>query len=475
MLQAEWLVPSSREDVLAHEPWNQLLREQLPQAFISALSAACQAAATAAAIGSASPPMQRTSMGEVDHGAVHLSHLASSGAWLSLLPVPHSSHGHASGHMLVGTASGARSGATPTPFLRPVVPALYRLLRSTACILTLSGAWVRPDQALVVDPHVSEILPEAVLQAATGLQYAAVQPAALQNVQPAVLQELGLSRLTPGLLVSVLTSSYGQDVLPVDGKGMPNEDAVQVSDHIHLRAWRILALLETLTQQAESGALGPNAQHSTLPGPSQHELMRKLQALPLLPSRLAMAYVECGRKDSIIHGSTDDSSSRSSSSTASNSPSIAQQAGSNPNAGREVHSGKWPMGLLPASDTFLPPSFDLSAAISDAEDAQLAAACNTADTGTTCNTASTSTGPVGSSGNAAGTSGMGAVAKAVLGEGGYVYGFESELPILDCSGAASVQCTHTVHCSSQQYYNQAPQQHPCLLLQPAPESKDNAR
>lgn len=46
-VHADWLLPSSREDVLAGEAWNQALREQVPAAWVAGVHAAVRHPATA--------------------------------------------------------------------------------------------------------------------------------------------------------------------------------------------------------------------------------------------------------------------------------------------------------------------------------------------------------------------------------------------------------------------------------------------
>ncbi|GIL61012.1 hypothetical protein Vafri_15433, partial [Volvox africanus] len=161
-LQADWLVPSSREDISGGEAWNQMLRDQVPAAFLAA----------------------------VRHATNILPHMRR-GAWLRYVPYNHN-HNHfqppvgagfqlplrpRSGAVAPGGGGGG-GGPVTMPFLRPVVGAVAAALRATPCILSYNsdgseGEMLRPSQVVAgAGEELRLLLPSTALEAATGFRYA---------------------------------------------------------------------------------------------------------------------------------------------------------------------------------------------------------------------------------------------------------------------------------------------------------------
>ncbi|PNH01136.1 hypothetical protein TSOC_012984 [Tetrabaena socialis] len=147
-LQADWLVPSSREDISGGEAWNQMLRDQVPAAFLAAVRVAQRRM----------PAMRR-------------------GGWLRYVP-------HNGGGMMTHGAAGGGGGGAAMPFLRPVVGAVAAVLRAASCALSYGaaegggvgveaeGEWLRPPQLVVAaSMELRRLLPAPALRSATGLSY----------------------------------------------------------------------------------------------------------------------------------------------------------------------------------------------------------------------------------------------------------------------------------------------------------------
>ncbi|GIM14606.1 hypothetical protein Vretimale_17494, partial [Volvox reticuliferus] len=149
-LQADWLVPSSREDISGEEAWNQMLRDQVPAAFLAAVRHATKTL----------PQMRR-------------------GAWLRYVPYNHNHLQPPAGPAFQFQHPGGGGGGSVTmPFLRPVVGAVAAALRAAACILSYDadgseGEMLRPSQVVVgAGEELRLLLPSTALEAATGLRYA---------------------------------------------------------------------------------------------------------------------------------------------------------------------------------------------------------------------------------------------------------------------------------------------------------------
>ncbi|GLC61923.1 hypothetical protein PLESTB_001820000, partial [Pleodorina starrii] len=328
-LQADWLVPSSREDISGGEAWNQMLRDQVPAAFLSAIHLAMRLL----------PHMRR-------------------GAWLRYVPHnPSYNHHH---HLLPpagapatrmgqqpgpGAVGGFGGGAwVAMPFLRPVVGAVAAALRATPCILSYTsdggeGELLRPSQVVVgASRDLRRLLPASALSAATGLSYAATDGLAGPPVMKAtetggcgtsseeeeveVEEEEGFAAIAveslpaPGVLSALGQQVFGarhavaalQVMLQGQGQGQgPNKGQDQGQGQPPCPAppsaeasagggaewrWRVLASLEELLEEAEvqqvhGGGFGAASARSgpgtTGPASSLPGLLAALRGLPLVP------------------------------------------------------------------------------------------------------------------------------------------------------------------------------------------------
>ncbi|KXZ52866.1 hypothetical protein GPECTOR_8g248 [Gonium pectorale] len=231
-LQADWMVPSSREDISSGEAWNQMLRDQVPAAFLSAV---------------------RTGTGLVP--------ALRRGGWLRYVP-------HAGGS---GGRAGSALGGAVLPFLRSVLAATAAALRATPCLAPApagasaaaggvdgqaaggpEGELLLPSQVAVgASQSLRRLLPPWALRAATGLAYA----------DTSGLAELGLeeARAAAGLAATGDGSELGQTSGDADGGGEEDGAGAAVDP-------------ELLPPPGVLAALG-------LPAFSAHHAVASLQAL----------------------------------------------------------------------------------------------------------------------------------------------------------------------------------------------------
>eukprot|EP00741_Cyanophora_paradoxa_P009246 tig00001416_g8956.t1 len=126
IIQADFLVPSSRQDVDADSPWNQIIRDAVPGLFMRAIAAFRE-------LGGSASPAEVASF------------------YLRFVP-------------LEGQVTG---------FFQSSATLILRSLRSTKCMLAESGEWVLPNQVVFARPGSSahDLVPPDMLQRYLGLHY----------------------------------------------------------------------------------------------------------------------------------------------------------------------------------------------------------------------------------------------------------------------------------------------------------------
>ena len=163
LLQADWMVPSSREAVDASSPWNQFIRDRVPALL---RQAADEFVARASALLEAGDAV----------GAAHLMSL-----FLEALPV----------------------AGQVVEFFAPLAGAAAAALRGCSCVLTADGQFVLPCEALL-----NELQQDATASGQT--TQALVQELSLSHAHPqlrlppAVAAALGVRRLDAALLCELL-------------------------------------------------------------------------------------------------------------------------------------------------------------------------------------------------------------------------------------------------------------------------------
>lgn len=168
LLQADWIVPSSRESVDDSSPWNQWLREEVPPLFQRAILRFVEMAEELLASDDAS-------------AAAHLMNYA-----LGFVPLP---------------------GMT-TDFFASLAPACCQRLRSCRCILTATGQFVLPSEAVLLSEKVDDgeksqrqLLHIDSLVASSGLNFAHRDIA----ISSSLAHQIEVRRVDASLITEVLS------------------------------------------------------------------------------------------------------------------------------------------------------------------------------------------------------------------------------------------------------------------------------
>ena len=163
LLQADWMVPSSREAVDASSPWNQFIRDRVPALLRQAADEFVTRASALLEAGDAA-------------GAAHLMSL-----FLEALPV----------------------AGQVVEFFAPLAGAAAAALRGCSCVLTADGQFVLPCEALLNELQQDETASGQTTQAL--VQELSLSHAHPQlRLPPAVAAALGVRRLDAALLCELL-------------------------------------------------------------------------------------------------------------------------------------------------------------------------------------------------------------------------------------------------------------------------------
>jgi hypothetical protein len=152
VVQADFVLASSREEVLKDRPWNRWLRDRIPEVFLKATAASRDDARLR-------------------------------NKFLSFVPLP----------------------ADPKDeFFRPVSERIVGLLKEDPCILVEAGCWARPEQAITAGEEVRGLFPSDDARQLLGKEFVAPE------FQPAsdVLRTLGVTRF--GLAETVGFLQWGE-------------------------------------------------------------------------------------------------------------------------------------------------------------------------------------------------------------------------------------------------------------------------
>jgi hypothetical protein len=139
IIHADFVLTSSRESIQEQLPWNQRLRDCIPNAFLAALERF-----------KADPTLRN--------------------AYFQFLP---------------------RKGEVKGDFFKTVRSKLFAALGETECVLGQSGRWLKPKQVLLASKEFRELVPSATVLELFGLDY----PDPAVDAPPELLQEIGCQPL----------------------------------------------------------------------------------------------------------------------------------------------------------------------------------------------------------------------------------------------------------------------------------------
>eukprot|EP00667_Euglena_gracilis_P009446 EG_transcript_9602 len=162
LLNADWIVPSSREDVTENCVWNEWLRAQVPGLFLEALRRLRRRYESAAGAGDAA---------------------ALAGRVLRFLP-------------LEGEVVG---------WFRHAAAQIGLAVRNSECLVSSEGTWTLPCQTLAcADDEILDLIPAALLRDTLGCTY--LHPALLAQLPRGVLATLHVDTVQPSHLLAVGTA-----------------------------------------------------------------------------------------------------------------------------------------------------------------------------------------------------------------------------------------------------------------------------
>eukprot|EP00754_Rhynchopus_humris_P016026 Rhum_TRINITY_DN14489_c1_g2::Rhum_TRINITY_DN14489_c1_g2_i1::g.92261::m.92261/K14440/SMARCAL1, HARP; SWI/SNF-related matrix-associated actin-dependent regulator of chromatin subfamily A-like protein 1 len=221
VLQGDWAIPTSREDIDAGSPWNQWLRAKIPGLFVSALDnfKACHA-----------PEAQPAALS----------------TFLTFVP----------------------EGAGVIPFFRPLVQGVRALLLGTPCMLTSAGGWALPSDVVVLPDTLaappcslaSVLAPEATLRAALDKVY--LHPGV--ELSEKMARHLRVGRIGVAELVTLLEHKLG---------ARDEDDDDGVSYRAWLRCW-----IHSVTACLDGRCGTPSSAAAT---PALFERLKRLRFVPL--------------------------------------------------------------------------------------------------------------------------------------------------------------------------------------------------
>ena len=134
IIQADFLLPTNREDIDKDKEWNRWLRDMIPECFVEAI--------------------------EKFKADEHLKT-----TFYNYIPV---------------------GSNVSEEFFKPVVEKIHQLVQDTACILTMSGDWVKPEDIFRADETIRELLPENQLKEFFGKHYLLTSLIINRDVQDAL-------------------------------------------------------------------------------------------------------------------------------------------------------------------------------------------------------------------------------------------------------------------------------------------------
>lgn len=137
VVQADFVLASSREEILKDRPWNRWLRDRIPEVLLQAITASRE-----------------------DAGLRN--------KFLSFVPLP---------------------GELEDEFFKPVSERIIGLLKEDACILVEPGRWVRPDQAITASEGARSLFPGNNVHQLLGREFVVV---GFQQT-PEILRMLGVA------------------------------------------------------------------------------------------------------------------------------------------------------------------------------------------------------------------------------------------------------------------------------------------
>jgi len=161
LIQGDFLLSSNREDVHKDPAWNKRVRDEVPKAFVSALS-----------VFKTDPVLSLT--------------------FLQYVP---------------------RKGDVTDLFFAEAAEKIVEDLKSTECILSASGAWLRPKDVLIADEEFKALFPNEDLKRILGLEYLSTEVDAPQ----ATLERLGVSSAAVNNhLLALIEKDDGLAERPID-------------------------------------------------------------------------------------------------------------------------------------------------------------------------------------------------------------------------------------------------------------------
>ncbi|DBA85049.1 TPA: hypothetical protein ACH3X2_005780 [Trebouxia sp. C0005] len=232
IVQADFIVPSSREAIDCDSAWNELLREQVPNLFLQSLQS-----------------FKQLAVPTVDQPMAWVNR------WLQSVPLPREAQS----------------------FFAALPHSLAARLQQSQCIPTETSQWVFPREALVCqDPQVRSLLADPRLPAIVTLQYAHSDLSVLHSSQP-LRALLGVSEVAHSHLLDVVRQLYTSHVLAQMGSAW--------------LAQLLLCVFDSL-QQERPGGMGYQTQSSVAVASAAAKAataeLRKLLLLPMSDGTFAV-------------------------------------------------------------------------------------------------------------------------------------------------------------------------------------------
>lgn len=151
IIQGDFLLPPSREDIHKDRKWNEFLRDQIPPIFENAVNSFKE-----------DENLKRT--------------------FFNFIPLKEE---------------------IQDPFFLPVVEKIHQLMAENECILTDSGAWRRPREVLMAEPTIRELIPNSDLKDLLNVEFISNEFKAKKEI----LRALGVKEFQLSHLYKVLSNS----------------------------------------------------------------------------------------------------------------------------------------------------------------------------------------------------------------------------------------------------------------------------